>query len=76
MHNTHFTRSGIALFCGILMLVFAVGGTLAGKLPGRFGESSSRTKAPSQYWTGLAIYYLAGLGFLGYYFYAVHAFSN
>jgi hypothetical protein len=47
-----------------------VGGSFAGKLPGRFGEVSSRSKNPGQYWTALAVYYLASLGFLGYYFYS------
>ena len=57
-------------------MVFALGGTLAGKLPGRFGEAASRTKDPKQYWSGLAIYYVAGIGLIGYYLYEVHAFSN
>jgi hypothetical protein len=76
VHNSQFTRPDIALFCGILMFVIAVGGTCAGKLPGRFGEVASRAKDPKQYWSGLAIYYLAGIGLIGYYLYEVHAFSN
>jgi len=76
VHNSQFNRADIALFGGILMLVFALGGTLAGKLPGRFGEAASRTKDPKQYWSGLAIYYVAGIGLIGYYLYEVHAFSN
>jgi hypothetical protein len=76
VHNSQFTRSDIALFCGILMLVIAVGGTCAGKLPGRFGDVSSRANNPKQYWSALAGYYLAANGFIGYYLYEVHAFSN
>jgi hypothetical protein len=58
------------------MLVIAVAGTCAGKLPGRYGETAYRAKDPKQYWSGLAIYYLAGIGFIGYYFYSVGSFSK
>jgi hypothetical protein len=40
------SRSDIALFCGILMLIMAMVGTCTGRLPGRFGDVSSRTKDP------------------------------
>ncbi len=58
------------------MFVMAVGGTFAGKLPGRFGEVASRTKDPKQYWSALAGYYLGGIGFIAYYLYKIHAFSS
>jgi hypothetical protein len=76
VHNFQFTRPDIALFFGVLMSVMAVGGTLVGKLPGRFGDVSSRAKNPKQYWSALAGYYLAAIGFFAYYLYQVHAFSN
>jgi len=76
VNDSTFSRADIALFCGVLMLVMAVGGTFAGKLPGRFGEVASRAKDPKQYWSGLAIYYLAAIGLIGYYLYTVHWFSN
>jgi len=76
VHNSLFTRADIALCFGILMFVMAVGGTCAGKLPGRFGDVSYRAKDPKQYWSALAGYYLGGIGFIGYYLYAVHAFSK
>jgi hypothetical protein len=69
-------RSDIALFCGILMLIMAVVGTCTGRLPGRFGDVSYRTKDPKQYWPTLAAYYLGGIGFIGYYLYKVHPLSN
>ena len=72
MHDQLFSRQQIALFCGVLMFAMAVGGSFAGKLPGRFGEASSRSKNPGQYWSALAGYYLASFGFLGYYFYTVY----
>jgi hypothetical protein len=58
------------------MFVMAVAGTFAGKLPGRFGEVSYRTKDPKQYWSALAGYYLGGIGFIAYYLYKIHVFSK
>jgi hypothetical protein len=58
------------------MFVFAVGGTCTGKLPGRFGDVSSRAKNPKQYWSALAGYYLGGFGFIAYYLYKIHTFSK
>jgi hypothetical protein len=69
-------RNDILLFFGILMLAIAVVGTCIGKLPGRFGYVGSRAKDPKQYWSGLAIYYLGGIGFIGFYLYKVGTFSN
>lgn len=73
-HDLNLTRPGIALFFGILMSVMAVGGTVAGRLPGRFGDISSRAEKPKQYWSALAGYYLAAIVFIGYYLYQTHAF--
>lgn len=56
------------------MSAMAVGGTLAGRLPGRFGDVSSRAKNPKQYWSALAGYYLAAIGFIGYYLYHRYGF--
>jgi hypothetical protein len=58
------------------MFVMAVGGTFAGKLPGRFGGVATRVKDPKMYWPTLAGYYLAGIGFIGYYLYQIGWFSN
>jgi hypothetical protein len=71
MDNFDLRRAYIALFCGTLMFVMALGGTFTGKLPGRWGEAAYRAKNPGQYWSGLAIYYLGGIGFIGYYLYKV-----
>lgn len=76
MNNPIFSRADIALFFGILMLAIAVAGTCAGKLPGRFGDATYRTKDPKQYWPALIGYYLFGFGSIGYYLYKIHAFSN
>jgi ABC-type microcin C transport system permease subunit YejE len=61
---------------GMLMLAMAVIGTCTGKLPGRFGDVSYRTKDPKRYWSALAGYYLRSIGFIGYYLYNVHPFAN
>jgi hypothetical protein len=58
------------------MFVMAVGGRFAGKLPGRFGDVSYRAKNPKQYWSALAGYYLAGIGFIAYYLYEIHMLSK
>jgi hypothetical protein len=58
------------------MSVMAVGGTLTGKLPGRFGDVSTRAKDPKQYWSALAGYYLAAIGFIGYYLYQTFGFKR
>ena len=58
------------------MLVIALVGTCTGKLPGRLGEVAYRAKEPLLYWSTLAGYYLAGIGFIGYYLYQVGAFSR
>jgi hypothetical protein len=75
MHNL-WSRPYIALAGGIVMLAFAVGGTIAGKLPGRFGETAYRDKNPGQYWSALVIYYVAAIAFIEYYLYKVHPFSK
>jgi hypothetical protein len=76
MDNLDLRRVYIALFFGILMFVMALGGTLTGKLPRRRGGVCDRTKYPKEYWSALAGYYLAGIGFIGYYLYKVGVFSN
>jgi hypothetical protein len=76
MDSFELRRADVALFCGIIMSIFAAGGTFAGKLPGRFGEVASRTKNPGQYWSGLVIYYLGAIALIGYHLHRVHASSN
>jgi hypothetical protein len=76
VHTSSFSRADIALLGGILMLAMAVYGTHTGKLPGRFGDVSYRTKNPKQYRSALAGYYLFGIGLIGYFLYKIHAFSN
>jgi hypothetical protein len=58
------------------MFVVAVYATCTGKLPGRFGDVAYRAKDMKRYWSWLAVYYLAGIGFIGWYLYEVGAFSH
>jgi hypothetical protein len=72
--NHSVPRQDIALFFGILMAIMALGGTIAGKLPGRFGDVSTRAKNPGQYWSALIGYYVGAFAFLAYYLHETHAF--
>ncbi len=56
------------------MAIMALGGTIAGKLPGRFGDVSTRAKNPGQYWSALIGYYVGAFAFLAYYLHETHAF--
>jgi hypothetical protein len=58
------------------MLTMAVIGTCTGKLPGRFGDLALRSTNPTQYWSTLLAYYLCGVGFIAYFLYTIHAFTN
>ena len=66
MHDSQLRLQYYLLFLAIIMFIPAVYGT--------FGYVGSRTKDPGQYWSALAIYYLAGIGFIGFYLYKVGAF--
>jgi hypothetical protein len=46
------------------------------KTYGRFGVSASRAEKPKDFWGAVAIYYLSGVLFIGYFFYEVHQLSN
>jgi len=56
------------------MLGMGVAGTFTGKFPGRYGEVSYRVRDPKQYWLAFAIYYFAGIYFIGYYVYEKYGF--
>jgi len=64
------------LMIGIAFLAAAVVFTCTGKAYGRFGVSASRAEGPTQFWWSIAIYYLAGVIFIGIYLYGVYEFSN
>ena len=64
----------MALFGRTVNLLMAAAWTCFGKLPGRWDEWASRAQNPKRYWSMLASFYLAGIGFIGYYLHTVHAF--
>jgi len=66
----------IYLILGITFLSAAVASTYTGKTYARFGFSASRAEKPKDFWGAVAIYYLSGVLFIGYFFYEVHQLSN
>jgi hypothetical protein len=65
---------GLLIF-GVFILVLAVAGTCTGTLWGR-GGPVYRAEKPTQFLWGIALYYLLGVGFVGYFLYRVYGFSN
>jgi len=59
------------LVVGAILLLAAVVSTLTGKTYGRYLGVVSRAKAPTDFWWGVAIYYIGGLCFIGYFLYKV-----
>ena len=59
---------------GIWFVMTSIIGTCIGKIWGRNGESFSRAKEPKQFWFGIASYFFAGVGMIGYYAYLAGAF--
>jgi hypothetical protein len=76
MYDSQLRPPYALLFFGILMFAIAVFGTCTGQIWGRNGEKTFRAKDPKTFWLGIAAYYLAGIGLLGYYLYKIHAFAN
>ena len=59
------------LVFGAIFFLAAVASTCTGKTCGRYGIGTSRAKEPTQFWWGVAIYYIAGVCFIGYFLYRV-----
>jgi ABC-type microcin C transport system permease subunit YejE len=62
---------GILAF-GVFSLLAAVVGTCTGQAWGRFGGVVHRAKRPKEFWLTIAMQYLGGVGFIGYYLYKVY----
>jgi hypothetical protein len=56
---------------GVIFLAAAVVSTCAGKTIGRSGGWAYRAKEPTQFWSGVAIYFLGALVCLGIYLYSI-----
>jgi hypothetical protein len=64
------------LFFGIGVIILAVVYTCIGKVSDHSFGWVERATDPKGYWLGLAVYYLVGLGFVGFYLYKTHMFSS
>lgn len=66
---------GLLLF-GIFSFFMAVLGTCTGVTGARYGGWVYRAKEPKQFWRLVAMYYLGGVCFIGYFLYKVYGLSN
>jgi hypothetical protein len=64
------------LISGLFLLFLAVGGTLTGGTLARYGQIVNRAEDPKEFWWTIAIYFLGGICFIGYFLYKVYGFSN
>jgi hypothetical protein len=65
------------LVSGVIFFIAAVVSTCTGKTYGRYGHGlASRAKEPSEFWWTVAIYYIGGACFIGYFLYKVYELSN
>ena len=72
-----YSRSSYGLLVfGVFSLFLAVVGTCTGEAWARFGQVVSRAKEPKQFWQLIAIYYLGGVCFIGYFLYRVYGLAN
>jgi len=61
---------------GMFLLFLAVVYTYTGKAWIRFHGWVYRAEEPKRYWLEVAMYYLGGVGFVGYFLYKVFGLSN
>jgi len=66
---------GLLIF-GLFLLFLAVGGTCTGEAWAYFGQVVHRDKTPKQFWRLVAMHYLVGVCFIGYFLYKVYGPSN
>jgi hypothetical protein len=64
------------LMCGVFLLFLAVGGTLTGETLASYGQVVNRAEDPKEFWWTVAIYFLGGVCFIGYFLYKVYRNSN
>jgi hypothetical protein len=64
------------LTIGMFLLFLAAVYTYTGKAWIRFHGWVNRADEPKRYWLEVAMYYLLGVGFIGFFLYKVHAFQN
>ncbi len=61
---------------GMFVLFLALFYTYTGKAYVRFQGWVNRAEDPKRYWLEVAMYYLGGISFIGYFLYEVHVFSK
>jgi hypothetical protein len=66
----------IYLVLGVILFSAAVVWTSTGKARTRFQGWVYRAKEPTQFWLVVALYYLGGICFIGYFLYMVCGFSS
>jgi hypothetical protein len=65
------------LIVGLISFSAAVVSTCTGKTYGKYGRGlASRAKEPTDFWWTVAIYYIGGVCFNGYFLYKVYVLSN
>ena len=65
------------LVFGLIRFIAAVVSTWTGKTYGRYGRGlASRAKEPTDFWWTVAVYYISGICFIGYFLYEVYRLSN
>lgn len=66
---------GLLIF-GVISSVLAVAGTCTGETWANFGRVVRRVEKPKQFWCLVAMYYVGGVCFIGYFVYKVCMLSN
>jgi hypothetical protein len=66
----------IFLILGAISFFVGVISTYTGETWARFGHIVYRAKEPSEFWWIVAIYYVGGVCFIGYFLYRVIGLSN
>jgi len=71
-----FATPYVYLLFGLFFIFMAVGYTVSGKIRVRNQGWVYRAEQPAQFWTRIAFYYVAGVGFIGYYLFKVYEGSH
>ncbi len=66
----------VFLLLGIISISAATVFTCTGKVWVRFNGWVYRAKKPGTFWLEVALYYLGGVWFVGYFFYKIYGLSN